>query len=123
MDRKENNEEIITTANDKRKNMYTIRRREAEVLGHVTKKRKQKHLVTTREIAGNICRGWQIIKILDTWAGMPDLGKNIKHCHKTLLHVENGGSWSPTPATGTTHDADDYSSLSEHNASVNDLRW
>ena len=69
---KRTNLEIINTASSKRKLMSNVKRRQAKFLGHVMRKRKLEHLLTTGKIEGKRSRGRQIIQIQDgiaTWLG------------------------------------------------------
>ena len=66
------NLEIINTASSTRKLMNNIKRRQAECLGHVMRKGKLEHLLTTGKIEGKRSRGRQRIKIQDgiaAWLG------------------------------------------------------
>ena len=69
---KRTNLEILNTASSTRKLMSNIKRRQAEFLGHVMRKGKLEHLLTTGKIEGKRSRGRQIIKIQDgvaAWLG------------------------------------------------------
>ena len=64
--------EILNTASSTRKLMNNIKRRQAEFLGHVMRKGKLEHLLTTGKIEGKRSRGRQRIKIQDgiaAWLG------------------------------------------------------
>ena len=56
------NLEILSTASSTRKLMSNIKRRQAECLGHVMRKGKLEHLLTTGNIEGKRSRGRQRIK-------------------------------------------------------------
>ena len=56
------NLEILNTASSTRKLMSNIKRRQAELLGHVMRKGKLEHLLTTGKIEGKRSRGRQRIK-------------------------------------------------------------
>ena len=69
---KRTNLEILNTASSTRKLMSNIKRRQAEFLGHVMRKGKLEHLLTTGKIEGKRSRGRQRIKIQDgiaAWVG------------------------------------------------------
>ena len=69
---KRTNLEILNTASSTRKLMNNIKRRQAEFLGHVMRKGKLEHLLTTGNIEGKRSRGRQRIKIQDgiaAWLG------------------------------------------------------
>ena len=69
---KRTNLEILNTASSTRKLMNNIKRRQAEFLGHVMRKGKLEHLLTTGKIEGKTSRGRQRIKIQDgiaAWLG------------------------------------------------------
>ena len=70
---KRTNIEILNTASSTRKLMSNIKRRQAELcLGHVTRKGKLEHLLTTGKIEGKRSRGRQRVKIQDgiaAWLG------------------------------------------------------
>ena len=66
------NLEILNTARSKRKLISNVKRRQAEFLGHVMRKGKLEHLLTTGKIDGKRSRGHQRIKIQDgiaAWLG------------------------------------------------------
>ena len=66
------NLEIINSASSTRKLMNNIKRRQAELLGHVMRKGKLEHLLTTGKIDGKRSRGRQRIQIQDgiaAWLG------------------------------------------------------
>ena len=73
---KRTNLEILNTASSTRKLMSNIKRRPAEFLGHVMRKGKLEHLLTTGKIEGKRSRGHQRIKIQDSISSLA--GK--KHC-------------------------------------------
>ncbi|GFO15676.1 hypothetical protein PoB_004218100 [Plakobranchus ocellatus] len=59
-------------ANKRRSLVRTIRKRQTTFLGHVMRRRKLKHLVTTGKFEGKRSRGRQREKIMDglaTWLG------------------------------------------------------
>ena len=62
---KRTNLEILNTAGSTRKLISNIKRRQAEFLGHVMRKGKLEHLLTTGKIEGKRSRGRQRIKIQD----------------------------------------------------------
>ena len=69
---KRTNLEILNTASSTRKLISNIKRRQAEFLGHVMRKGKLEHLLTTGKIEGKRNRGHQRIKIQDgtaAWLG------------------------------------------------------
>ncbi|GFO14056.1 protein smg8 [Plakobranchus ocellatus] len=71
LDRKEN-ERVLNEANKRRSLVRTIRKRQATFLGHVMRRGKLEHLVTTRKFEGKRSRGRQREKIMDglaTWLG------------------------------------------------------
>ena len=59
------NEDILISANTRRKTMCRTGKRQAEFIGHVSKKIKLEHLVTKGKIKWKRCIGRQIIKIFD----------------------------------------------------------
>ena len=74
---KRTNLEILNTARSTRKLISNVKRRQAEFLGHVMRKGKLEHLLTTGKIEGKRSRGRQRIKIQDGIAAQL-AGK--KHC-------------------------------------------
>ena len=69
---KRTNLEILNTASSTRKLMSNVKRRQAQFLGHVMRKGKLEHLLTTGKIEGKRSRGRQRIKIQDgiaAWLG------------------------------------------------------
>ncbi|GFN73535.1 eukaryotic translation initiation factor 3 subunit f [Plakobranchus ocellatus] len=65
---KKTNERVLNEANKRRSLVRTIRKRQATILGHVMRRGKLEHLVTT----GKRSRGRQREKIMDglaTWLG------------------------------------------------------
>ena len=69
---KRTNLEILNTASSTRKLMCYVKRRQPEFLGHVMKKGKLEHLLTTGKIEGKRSRGRQRIQIQDgiaAWLG------------------------------------------------------
>ena len=69
---KRTNLEILNTANSTRKLISNVKRRQAEFLGHVMRKGKLEHLLTTGKIEGKRSRGRQRIKTQDgiaAWLG------------------------------------------------------
>ena len=69
---KRTNFEILSTASSTRKLMSSMKRTHAEFLGHVMRKGKLEHLLTTGKIEGKRSRGRQRIKIQDgiaAWLG------------------------------------------------------
>ena len=68
---KRTNLEILNTASSTRKLMSNVKRRQAEFLGHVMRKGKLEHLLTTGKIEGKRSRGRQRIKIQDGIADTP----------------------------------------------------
>ena len=69
---KRTNSEILNTASSTRKRMSNVKSRQAEFLGHVMRKGKLEHLLTTGKIEGKRSRGRQRIKIQDgiaAWLG------------------------------------------------------
>ncbi|GFO42878.1 hypothetical protein PoB_006938300 [Plakobranchus ocellatus] len=72
LDCKENNERVLNEANKRRSLVRTIRKRQATFLGHVMRRGKLEHLVTTGKFEGKRGRGRQRDKIMDglaTWLG------------------------------------------------------
>ncbi|GFN74974.1 UDP-glucuronosyltransferase 2a1-like [Plakobranchus ocellatus] len=69
---KKTNERVLNEANKRRSMVRTIRKRQATFLGHVMRRGKLEHLVTTGEFEGKRSRGRQREKIMDglaTWLG------------------------------------------------------
>ena len=69
---KRTNLEIINRARSTRKLISNVKKRQAEFLGHVMRKGKLEHLLTTEKIEGKRSRGRQRIKIQDgiaVWLG------------------------------------------------------
>ncbi|GFO12710.1 endonuclease-reverse transcriptase [Plakobranchus ocellatus] len=67
---KKTNERVLNEANKRRSPVRTIRKRQATFLGHVMKRGKLEHLVTTGKFEGKRSRGRQREKIMDglaTW--------------------------------------------------------
>ncbi|GFO04644.1 UDP-glucuronosyltransferase 2a1-like [Plakobranchus ocellatus] len=63
---------VLNEANKRRSLVRTIRKRQATFLGHVIKRGKLEHLVTTGKFEGKRSRGRQREKIMDglaTWLG------------------------------------------------------
>ncbi|GFO40052.1 hypothetical protein PoB_006655700 [Plakobranchus ocellatus] len=76
-------------ANKRRSLVRTIRKRQATVLGHVMRREKLEHLVTTGKLEGKRSRGRQREKITDglaTWLG-PGRGT------ETLAAVKDWDLW------------------------------
>ena len=73
---KRTNLEILNTASSTRKLMSSIKRRQAEFLGHVMRKGKLEHLLTTGKIEGKRSRGRQTIINTRRYSSLA--GK--KHC-------------------------------------------
>ena len=71
---KRTNVEILNTAGSTRKLISNVKRRQAEFLGHVMRKGKLEHLLSTGKIEGKRSRGRQRIKIQDGIAAW--LGRN-----------------------------------------------
>ena len=72
VNRKENQFRILDTARSTRKLISNVKRRQAEFIGHVMRKGKLEHLLTTGKIEGKRSRGRQGIKIQDgiaAWLG------------------------------------------------------
>ncbi|GFO01465.1 hypothetical protein PoB_002797000 [Plakobranchus ocellatus] len=72
LDRKENNERVLNEANKRRSLVRIIRKSQATFLGHVLRRGKLEHLVTTGKFEGKRSRGRQREKIMDglaTWLG------------------------------------------------------
>ena len=70
------NLEILNTTSSTRKLMSNVKRRQAEFLGHVMRKRKLEHVLTTGNIEGKRSRGRQRIKNTRRYSSLA--GK--KHC-------------------------------------------
>ncbi|GFO47311.1 eukaryotic translation initiation factor 3 subunit f [Plakobranchus ocellatus] len=69
---KKTNERVLNEANKRRSLVRTIRKRQATFLGHVMRRGKLEHLVTTGKFEGKRGRGKQREKIMDglaTWLG------------------------------------------------------
>ncbi|GFO34573.1 endonuclease-reverse transcriptase [Plakobranchus ocellatus] len=69
---KKTNERVLNEANKRRSLVRTIRKRQATFLGHVIRRGKLEHLVTTGNLEGKRSRGGQREKITDglaTWLG------------------------------------------------------
>ena len=69
---KRTNLEILNTARSTRMLISNVKKRQAEFLGHVMRKGKLEHLLTTGKIEGKRSRGRQRIKIQDgiaAWLG------------------------------------------------------
>ncbi|GFO44849.1 glutaminase [Plakobranchus ocellatus] len=69
---KKTNERVLNEANKRRSLVRTIRKRQATFLGHVMRRGKLEHLVTTGKFEGKRSRGRQREKIMDglaTWRG------------------------------------------------------
>ncbi|GFO14574.1 eukaryotic translation initiation factor 3 subunit f [Plakobranchus ocellatus] len=69
---KKTNERVLNEANKRRSLVRTIRKRQATFLGHVMRRGKLEHLVTTGKFEGKRSRGRQREKIMDglaTWLG------------------------------------------------------
>ena len=69
---KRTNLEILNTANSTRKLKNNVKRRQSELLGHVMRKGKLEHWLTTGKIEGKRSRRRQRIKIQDgiaAWLG------------------------------------------------------
>ena len=60
------NENVLKEANEKRRLITDLRKRQSKFIGHVLRKRKIEHLVTTGKILGKRDRGRQCEKILDS---------------------------------------------------------
>ncbi|GFN81086.1 hypothetical protein PoB_000759200 [Plakobranchus ocellatus] len=66
------NERVLNEANKRRSLVRTIRKRQATFLGHVMRRGKLEHLVTTGKFEGRRSRGRQREKLMDglaTWLG------------------------------------------------------
>ncbi|GFN95947.1 RNA-directed DNA polymerase from mobile element jockey [Plakobranchus ocellatus] len=69
---KKTNERVLNEANKRRSLVRTIRKRQATFLGHVIRRGKLEHLVTTGKFERKRSRGRQKEKIMDglvTWLG------------------------------------------------------
>ncbi|GFN81473.1 hypothetical protein PoB_000797900 [Plakobranchus ocellatus] len=69
---KKTNERVLNEANKRRSLVRTIRKRQATFLGHVMRRGKLEHLVTTGKFEGKRDRERQREKIMDglaTWLG------------------------------------------------------
>ncbi|GFO35520.1 hypothetical protein PoB_006202500 [Plakobranchus ocellatus] len=66
---KKTNERVLNEANKRRSLVRTIRKRQATFLGHVMRREKLEHLVTTGQLEGKRSRGRQREKITATWLG------------------------------------------------------
>ncbi|GFO37936.1 hypothetical protein PoB_006444100 [Plakobranchus ocellatus] len=86
---KNTNERVLNEANKRRSLVRTIRKRQATFLGHVMRRGKLEHLVTTGKFEGKRSRGRQRQKIMDglaTWLGT---GKVLD----TLTAVKDRDLW------------------------------
>ncbi|GFO13202.1 hypothetical protein PoB_003970700 [Plakobranchus ocellatus] len=86
---KKTNERVLNEANKRRSLVRTIRKRQATFLGHVMRRGKLEHLVTTGKFEGKRSRGRQREKIMDglaTWLGT---GKVLD----TLTAVKDRDLW------------------------------
>ena len=66
------NEQVLQEANENRKLIREIRRRQSKFVGHIMRRNKLENLVTTGKIEGKRTRGRQRSKFLDglaTWHG------------------------------------------------------
>ncbi|GFN76962.1 hypothetical protein PoB_000346800 [Plakobranchus ocellatus] len=69
---KAQNERVVNEAGGRRSLVGAVRKRQATFLGHVMRRGKLEHLVTTRKFEGKRVRGRQREKIMDglaTWLG------------------------------------------------------
>ncbi|GFO43085.1 endonuclease-reverse transcriptase [Plakobranchus ocellatus] len=69
---KKTNERVLNEDNKRRSLVRTIRKRQATFLGHLMRREKMEHLVTTGKLEGKRSRGRQREKITDglaTWLG------------------------------------------------------
>ncbi|GFN86363.1 eukaryotic translation initiation factor 3 subunit f [Plakobranchus ocellatus] len=87
---KKTNERVLNEATNKRRSLVrTIRKRQATFLGHVMRRGKLEHLVTTGKLGGKRSRRRQREKIMDglaTWIGA---GKVLD----TLAAVKDRDLW------------------------------
>ena len=78
---KETNENILRQAETKRSLINKIRKRQATFFGHVMRREKMEHLVTTGKIEGKRARGRQREKMLDglaKWMGTEGVNNLIR---------------------------------------------
>ncbi|GFO15757.1 hypothetical protein PoB_004226200 [Plakobranchus ocellatus] len=75
LDRKKKIEIVLNEANKRRSLVRTIRKRQATFLGHVMRREKLEHLVTTGKLEGKRSRGSQREKITDGLATCLGPGK------------------------------------------------
>ncbi|GFO45212.1 endonuclease-reverse transcriptase [Plakobranchus ocellatus] len=84
---KKTNERVLNEANKRRSLVRTIRKRRATFLGHVMRRGKLEHLVTTGKFEGKKSRGRQREKIMDDWPHGLDQEKCQIYCAR---RVEGG---------------------------------
>ncbi|GFO32759.1 UDP-glucuronosyltransferase 2a1-like [Plakobranchus ocellatus] len=86
---KKTNERVLNDANKRRSLVRTIRKRQATFLGHVMRRGKLEHLVTTGKFEGKISRGRQRRKKMDGMATWLGTGKVLD----TLAAVKDRDLW------------------------------
>ncbi|GFS12970.1 hypothetical protein ElyMa_001385600 [Elysia marginata] len=77
---KKSNEPVLIEANSRRSLIKTIRKRQATFLGHVMRREKLEHLITTGKLDGKRGRGKQREKIMDglkRWLGSGSLTETM----------------------------------------------
>ena len=72
---KKTNEEVLTEAQTTRQLMTKIRKRQAKFVGHVIRRNRLEHLVTTGKFDGKRGRGRPRAKMLDSLADWMNIGK------------------------------------------------
>ncbi|GFO44541.1 hypothetical protein PoB_007104600 [Plakobranchus ocellatus] len=76
---KKTNERVLNEANKRRSLVRTIRKRQATFLGHVMRRGKLEHLVTTGKFEGKRSRGRQREKIMDGLCHMAWTRKSVRY--------------------------------------------
>ena len=93
------NENVLKEANEKRRLITDLRKRQSKFIGHVLRKRKIEHLVTTGKILGKRDRGRQREKILDSLAEWH--GK--KSTTDLITSTKDRGLWRSMTANACGH--------------------
>ena len=91
---KTSNENILKQTNEKRRIITKLRKRQSKFIGHILRKGKLEHLVTTGKIIGRRDRGKQREKILDgltKWHGK-------KRTTELIATVRNRELWKKMTA-------------------------
>ncbi|GFO19823.1 eukaryotic translation initiation factor 3 subunit f [Plakobranchus ocellatus] len=100
---KKTNERVLNEANKRRSLVRTIRKRQATYLGHVMRRGKLEHLVTTGKFEGKRSRGRQREKIVDGLARWLGTGKVLD----TLAAVKDRDLWRDMIANAYNKALDD----------------